>query len=72
MVGLGVIYEYTIHALTQSTQFMHNGSIADFGRFKRSLQSLLPDEIYNVPQGNTGTVTFFVSDIRLTFSNPLR
>jgi glutamine amidotransferase len=35
-------------------QFMHNGSIAEFGRFKRRLQSMLPDEIFNVPQGNTG------------------
>lgn len=33
--------------------FMHNGGIADFAKIKRRLQSSLPDEIFNVPQGNT-------------------
>ena len=32
---------------------MHNGGIAEFARIKRRLQSTLPDEIYNVPKGNT-------------------
>lgn len=32
---------------------MHNGGIAEFERIKRRLQSLLPDEIFAVPQGNT-------------------
>ena len=34
-------------------QWMHNGGIAEFERIKRRLQSLLPDEIFAVPQGNT-------------------
>ncbi|KZV63308.1 N-terminal nucleophile aminohydrolase [Peniophora sp. CONT] len=33
--------------------FMHNGSIEDFPRIKRKLQALLPDDIFNVVQGNT-------------------
>ncbi|KAL5535387.1 DUG3 [Sanghuangporus sanghuang] len=33
--------------------FMHNGAIAEFPRIKRRLQSTLPDEIFNVPNGNT-------------------
>ncbi|KAL5519089.1 DUG3 [Sanghuangporus vaninii] len=33
--------------------FMHNGAIAEFTRIKRRLQSTLPDEIFNVPNGNT-------------------
>lgn len=34
---------------------MHNGGIAEFPRMKRRLQSVLPDEIFNVPSGNTGS-----------------
>ena len=34
---------------------MHNGGIAEFSRMKRRLQSVLPDEIFNVPSGNTGS-----------------
>jgi len=33
--------------------FMHNGHIADFPRFKRRLQSDLPDPIFSTVQGNT-------------------
>ncbi|KAI6047675.1 N-terminal nucleophile aminohydrolase [Pisolithus marmoratus] len=33
--------------------FMHNGGIADFHIIKRTLQSGLPDEIFNTVQGNT-------------------
>ncbi|KAH8120170.1 N-terminal nucleophile aminohydrolase [Phellopilus nigrolimitatus] len=33
--------------------WMHNGGIAEFTRIKRRLQACLPDEIYNVPNGNT-------------------
>lgn len=33
--------------------FMHNGGIAEFAKLKRKLQTTLPDDIYNVPQGNT-------------------
>lgn len=32
---------------------MHNGGIAEFDSFKRKLQLLLPDKIFNIPQGNT-------------------
>ena len=32
---------------------MHNGGIAEFDRIKRSLQALLPDEVFAIPQGNT-------------------
>lgn len=32
---------------------MHNGGIAEFEQIKRSLQALLTDEIFRVPQGNT-------------------
>lgn len=32
---------------------MHNGGIANFERLKRSLQALLPDKIFQIPQGNT-------------------
>jgi glutamine amidotransferase len=34
-------------------QWMHNGAIAGFEQLKRSLQDLLPDPIYHIPQGNT-------------------
>lgn len=37
---------------------MHNGGIADFAKIKRRLQSSLPDEIFNVPQGNTGIACY--------------
>ncbi|KAF8846333.1 N-terminal nucleophile aminohydrolase [Paxillus ammoniavirescens] len=33
--------------------FMHNGGIADFHLLKRRLQACLPDEIFDVAQGNT-------------------
>lgn len=33
--------------------FMHNGGIADFFLIKRSLQSVLSDEIFHTVQGNT-------------------
>ena len=33
---------------------MHNGGIAEFSKIKRKLQHMLPDNIYAVPQGNTG------------------
>lgn len=33
--------------------FMHNGGIADFSLIKRSLQSVLSDEIFHTVQGNT-------------------
>ena len=36
-------------------QWMHNGGIAEFHKIKRKLQDSLPDDIYEVPQGNTGT-----------------
>lgn len=32
---------------------MHNGGIAEFERLKRPLQALLPDKIFQIPQGNT-------------------
>ncbi|KAI0048371.1 N-terminal nucleophile aminohydrolase [Auriscalpium vulgare] len=33
--------------------FMHNGSIENFSKIKRRLQQELPDDIFNVVQGNT-------------------
>lgn len=33
---------------------MHNGGIADFYKIKRKLQSSLPDELFNMVNGNTG------------------
>jgi len=33
--------------------FMHNGGIAEFPKIKRKIQAALPDEIYNVVNGNT-------------------
>ncbi|KAI0756909.1 N-terminal nucleophile aminohydrolase [Daedaleopsis nitida] len=33
--------------------FMHNGGIADFHKIKRKLQSSLPDELFNMVNGNT-------------------
>ena len=33
---------------------MHNGGIADFHRIKRKLQMSLPDELFNMVNGNTG------------------
>ncbi|KAG8815298.1 hypothetical protein FRC17_000751 [Serendipita sp. 399] len=33
--------------------WMHNGGIASFEVLKRSLQALLPDDIFSIPQGNT-------------------
>ena len=38
---------------------MHNGGIAEFPKLKRRLQSTLPDEIYDIPNGNTGSSPFF-------------
>lgn len=35
------------------TQFMHNGGIEQFSKIKRRLQQELPDEIFNVVNGNT-------------------
>lgn len=35
-------------------QFMHNGGIAEFDKIKRKLQANLSDELFLVPQGNTG------------------
>ena len=32
---------------------MHNGSIEQFSKIKRRLQQELPDEIFNVVNGNT-------------------
>ncbi|KAG8815244.1 hypothetical protein FRC18_001598 [Serendipita sp. 400] len=33
--------------------WMHNGGIESFDVLKRSLQALLPDDIFSIPQGNT-------------------
>lgn len=33
---------------------MHNGGIAEFDKVKRRLQNSLTDDVYHVPQGNTG------------------
>ncbi|KAF8642391.1 hypothetical protein AX16_009659 [Volvariella volvacea WC 439] len=33
--------------------FMHNGGISDFQTIKRKLQSVLPDDAFNMVQGNT-------------------
>ncbi len=33
---------------------MHNGGLAEFPKYKRKLQQLLPDQIFNEPLGNTG------------------
>lgn len=33
---------------------MHNGGIAEFHKIKRRLQSMLPDDIFETVNGNTG------------------
>jgi len=47
------LYFPVFDLLNPAEQWMHNGGIAEFERIKRRLQSLLPDEIFAVPQGNT-------------------
>ena len=37
---------------------MHNGGLAEFHKFKRKLQQVLPDKIFEVPQGNTGECSY--------------
>lgn len=41
-------------AIHEHAQFMHNGGIADFPKIKRKLQMSLPDEVFNMVNGNTG------------------
>lgn len=51
---------------------MHNGGIADFQKIKRRLQSYVPDDIFNMVNGNTGlcrTLTLHPSMI-LTSKSP--
>jgi hypothetical protein len=49
--------------------WMHNGGIADFSRLKRKLQDSLPDEAFDVVQGNTGFPLFLsLRNFRLTGS----
>ncbi|KAH9982671.1 nucleophile aminohydrolase [Lactifluus volemus] len=48
-------------------QFMHNGSIEQFSKFKRRLQQQLPDEIFHVVNGNTDSewsFALFLSKLR--------
>ena len=35
---------------------MHNGGISEFGKIKRRLQSYLPDDLFNMVNGNTGVL----------------
>jgi glutamine amidotransferase len=47
--------------------FMHNGSIEEFVKIKRRLQQQLPDEIFNVVNGNTDSewsFALFLSKLR--------
>lgn len=49
--------------------WMHNGGIAGFERIKRSLQALLPEAIYLIPQGNTDSEWAFA--LFLSILDPL-
>lgn len=40
-----------------SSQFMHNGGMADFHRIRRKLQTTVSDTAFNMVQGNTGLFT---------------
>ena len=40
--------------------FMHNGQIGDFQSIKRSLEALLPDDLYNAKRGTTDSELFFL------------
>jgi predicted glutamine amidotransferase len=40
--------------LTARVQWMHNGELAGFIKYKRRLQASVPDEIYEKVLGNTG------------------
>jgi len=47
---LGIVTFFNLYIM----KFMHNGGIAEFLAIKRKLQAVLPDDIFNVVQGNTG------------------
>ena len=49
----GLLAPLSCILLLISTQFMHNGGIEQFSKIKRRLQQQLPDEIFNVVNGNT-------------------
>ena len=39
--------------------FMHNGQIGGYDRIRRSLEALIPDELYHCRQGTTDSELFF-------------
>lgn len=69
MAALWLSYDFVL----TTSQFMHNGGIADFHLIKRRLQKDLPDTAFDMVQGNTGmalTQCFSVRDLTPFF--PLR
>ena len=40
--------------------FMHNGKVASFGRIRRKLEALLPDELYHARRGTTDSELLFL------------
>ena len=46
---------------------MHNGGVADFNKIKRRLQSYLPDDVFDMVNGNTDSqwsFALFLSKVR--------
>jgi glutamine amidotransferase len=39
--------------------FMHNGGVTQFGKLKRSLQSMIKDEVFEIIEGNTDSEWVF-------------
>lgn len=49
------------HPFTHGTlSFMHNGQIGQFERYRRQLEALLSDELYNARQGTTDSELMFL------------
>lgn len=49
------------HPFTHGTlSFMHNGQIAHFEKYRRKLEALLPDDLYNARQGTTDSELMFL------------
>lgn len=57
---------------TTTTQFMHNGGIAEFATIKRRLQRDLPDVAFDMVQGNTGMAGAALRDHFLTLLPSIR
>jgi predicted glutamine amidotransferase len=58
---VGEVTRVNCHPFTHKTwSFAHNGQIADFARIRRRLETLLPDDLYNLRRGTTDSEVFFL------------